>query len=124
MKRIAGLMLMVLIVSISGFARNADSANVHFATSTRVGSNDLPAGDYRMTWTDSGPEAQVSFVQGKKVIATVPAKLAPADNSMVVAHAGNGMEIDTAQEGSATILEEIHLEHLNLLFSRETTAQR
>jgi hypothetical protein len=110
---------MALTVSISGFARNTDSAQIHFATSTRVGSNNLPAGDYKLTWTDSGSDAQVSFAQGKKVVATVPAKLAAAENDW----RSNG-EIDTVQEGSTTVLEEIHLAHLNLSFSHDTVAQR
>jgi hypothetical protein len=123
MKRIASaipgvILLAALTASIPGFAGNAGSTSVHFATPTRVGSNDLPAGDYKVTWTDSGSDTQVSFVQGKKVVATVPAKVVRAENSNI------SLETDTPQGSGTTVLEGINLAHVSLTFGRDTSAQR
>jgi hypothetical protein len=125
MKRIATvkpgfILLAVLSASIPGFAGNVSSTSVHLATPTQVGSSNLPAGDYKLTWTDpSSPDTgtQVNFVQGKKVIATVPAKLVRANNN------ADSVETDNPPH-SATILQEIHLAHVNLSFDATTTAQR
>jgi hypothetical protein len=123
MKRIAtvkpgAILLTVLAASIPGFAANTGSTSVHLDTPTKVGSNDLPAGDYKLTWTDSasGSDTQVNFTQGKKVIATVPAKLVRAKNDT------NSLETDS--QGGTTVLQEIHLAHVNLTFGGPTTAQR
>src|SRR5271154_864858 len=88
MKRIATfkpgvILLAILSASIPVFAGNVNSTSLHFLTTTQVGSSNLPAGDYKLTWTDpasSDANTQVNFVQGKKVIATVPAKLVRAKN--------------------------------------------
>jgi hypothetical protein len=117
MKRIAGLILMALMVPISGFARSTDSANVHFDAATRVVSSDLPAGDYKVTWTGSGADAQVSFTQGRKVVATVPAKVVPANNEATTLETDN-------PGGNETVLQVIHLAHFTLSFGAPTTAQR
>jgi len=37
----------------------------------------LAAGDYTVQWEDAGPSIQLKIMQGKKVIATVPAKVVP-----------------------------------------------
>lgn len=34
-----------------------------------------PPGQYKMTWTEAGTSAEVTFSQGKKPIATVPAQV-------------------------------------------------
>jgi hypothetical protein len=44
---------------------------------TQVNGVQIPAGEYVATWEGSGPNVQVSILQGKKVIATVPAQLVP-----------------------------------------------
>jgi hypothetical protein len=123
MKRISSvlpgvILLAALTASISGFAANTASTSVHFTTPVRVGSNDLPAGDYKVTWTDSGSDTQVSFVQGKKVVATVPAKVVRAENNNI------SLETDTPQGSSTAVLEGINLAHLTLTFGSVTTAQR
>jgi hypothetical protein len=51
-------------------------ANIQINQTVQVGSTQLRPGEYTMTWTDSGSNAEVTFSQGKKVIATVPAEVA------------------------------------------------
>lgn len=120
--RAVGLFLMVLILSTPGFARSKDSITVNFATSVRVGSKNLGEGNYKVTWKGTGEEAQVNFVQGKTVV-TVPAKLVQAENHWVPL-ANDGFEVETQQRDGATVLQEIRLPHLNLLFGHEATPCR
>ncbi|HZD47407.1 MAG TPA: hypothetical protein VE178_01565 [Silvibacterium sp.] len=125
MKRIAtvksGVILFtILTASIPVFAGNVSSTSLHLATPTQVGASDLPAGDYKVTWADSASSdaaTQVNFVQGKKVIATVPAKLARATNN------GPSFETNTLRNGTI-ILQEIRVSHANLSFENTATAQR
>jgi len=124
MKRIAflkpGVILLALLsASIPGIAANTSSTSIHLATPTQVGSSDLPAGDYKLTWTDaasSGSDTQINFLQGKKVVATVPAKLVPARN--------DENTVETNTQNGTSILQVIRLSHVNLSFANTTTAQR
>jgi hypothetical protein len=50
-------------------------ANIQIYETVHVGSTQLTRGDYKMTWTESGSSAEVTFEQGGKVIATVPAEI-------------------------------------------------
>ena len=50
------------------------TANIHIDRTVHVGSPQLAPGAYKMTWTESGSNAEVTFSQGKNVIATVPAQ--------------------------------------------------
>jgi hypothetical protein len=45
------------------------------ADSGQVGSTQLKAGDYKAIWDGTGKDVQVKILQGKNVVATVPAKL-------------------------------------------------
>jgi hypothetical protein len=125
MKRITtfkpgALLLAILSASIPVFAGNVSSTSVHLPTPTQVGSSNLPAGDYKLTWSDtasSDASTQVNFVQGKKVIATAPARVVPAKNDT------NTVETNTPQPGT-TVLQVIRLAHVNLSFGNTTTAQR
>ena len=64
----------LLLFSVSGWARYKMSANIQIYETVHIGSTQLAPGEYRMTWTQSGSNAQVSFSQGKKVILTVAAQ--------------------------------------------------
>ena len=62
-----------LLLASSAFAANR--ANFTFNSPTTVNGTKLKAGDYKLEWDGTGSEVQVSFIQGKKVVAKVPAKL-------------------------------------------------
>jgi hypothetical protein len=49
-------------------------ANIQINQTLHVGSTQLAPGEYKLTWTESGSNVEVSFSQGKKVIATGPAR--------------------------------------------------
>jgi len=50
MKRFFGFALLIASLSVPAFAAK-NSQNVTFTDAIRVGSTQLPAGDYKVTWT-------------------------------------------------------------------------
>ena len=50
-------------------------ANIQIYNTVNVGSTQLAPGEYQLTWTGTGTNAEAIFLQGKKVIATVPAQV-------------------------------------------------
>lgn len=66
----------LVLLSVSGWASDKMKANIQIDQTVHVGSTQLVPGEYKMTWTESGSNAEVTFSQGKKVIATVPAQVA------------------------------------------------
>ena len=70
----------LICFSVSGWASNKMKANIKIYEPVHVGSSQLAPGDYNMTWTESGSNAEVTFSQGKKVIATVPAQVSQASS--------------------------------------------
>ena len=64
------------LLTLSGWAGDKMKANIMIYHAVTVGSTHLSPGNYILTWTESGAGADVTFSQGKNVIATVPAELA------------------------------------------------
>jgi len=64
---------LALLLASSAFA--ASKANLTLNHATTVNGTQLKAGDYKLEWDGSGPDVQLSIVQGKNVIAKVPAKV-------------------------------------------------
>lgn len=69
----SAVMGLALLFASSAFA--ASKANMTLNHATTVNGTQLKAGDYKLEWEGSGPEVQLSIVQGKNVIAKVPAKI-------------------------------------------------
>lgn len=80
------IMGLALLLASSAFA--ATKATLTLQNPTIVNGTKLKAGDYKLEWDGSGPAVEVSIVQGKTVIAKVPAKLvdltSAAQNSSAV----------------------------------------
>jgi len=89
-----GLLLgMALLLASSALASNKGSMNVQ--ESLTVSGKQLSAGDYRLQWEGSGPNVEVNILKGKKVVATVPARLvdispSPSSNAAVVRKNADG----------------------------------
>ncbi|MGC2473756.1 MAG: hypothetical protein WA485_05430 [Candidatus Sulfotelmatobacter sp.] len=88
-----------LLLASSAFAAN--KANFTFNSPTIVNGTKLKAGDYKLEWDGTGSEVQVSFIQGKKVVAKVPAKLVDLNSNSqndaaVVNNNGDGTTTLTA----------------------------
>jgi hypothetical protein len=68
----------LIALSVSAFASDKMRATVHIYEAVSVGSVQLAPGEYTIKWTETGSDAQVTFVQGKHTIGTVPAQLSQA----------------------------------------------
>jgi len=80
------IMGLALLLASSAFA--ATKADLTLQSPVTVNGTTLKPGDYKLQWDGAGPNVEVSIMQGKNVIAKVPAKLvdlsAPAVNTAAV----------------------------------------
>ena len=76
MKLIKFASFALLLFSLNGWASDKMKANIQINEAVHIGSTVLAPGEYKMTWTQTGSNAQVMISQDKKVIATVPARVA------------------------------------------------
>ncbi|MGP0017251.1 MAG: hypothetical protein ACLPHP_01680 [Candidatus Sulfotelmatobacter sp.] len=67
------MMGLALLLASSAFA--ATKASLTLQNPTTVNGSKLKPGDYKLEWEGSGPNVEVSILQGKNVVAKVPAKL-------------------------------------------------
>lgn len=109
MKRLFTCAFVLTLASIPAFAaRNSQSVTVPEAVT--IGSAQLPAGQYKVTWTGSGSSVQVTFKQEDvhtPATATVQAKLVSENHD----HAAVTIN---SQSGVKTI-EQIQLNHVSLI---------
>jgi hypothetical protein len=111
MKRFFGFALLVASLSVPAFAAK-NSQNVTFTDAIRVGSTQLPAGDYKVSWTANGSNAQVTIAEKGKASVTVPAKLIDAKNGHIA--------VLTNTVGGVAVLETIQLDNLSLIIGGAT----
>lgn len=67
------VMGLALLLASSAFA--GTKTNLHLNGPATVNGTNLKAGDYKLEWDGTGPDVQVSIVQGKNVVAKVQGKL-------------------------------------------------
>jgi hypothetical protein len=67
------IMGLALLLASSAFA--ATKAQLSLRSPTTVNGTKLKPGDYKLEWDGSGPNVEVSILQGKTVVAKVAAKL-------------------------------------------------
>ena len=82
-----------LLLASSAFA--ASKADMTLINPATVNGTQLKPGDYKLEWNGTGPNVELTILQGKKVLAKVPAKIvdlqAPAqNNAAVLKKADNG----------------------------------
>jgi hypothetical protein len=68
-----------LIMASSAFA--ASKANLSLINPVSVNGTKLKPGDYKLQWEGSGPDVELSIMQGKTVIAKTPAHVVNLDNA-------------------------------------------
>jgi hypothetical protein len=89
-----GLLLgLALLLATSAFAANKGSLLVSDAFS--ISGKQLAPGDYTVKWEGTGPNVELSILQGKTVVATTPARLvdlssSASQNTAVVRKNGDG----------------------------------
>ena len=108
MKRHLAFALALASLSIPAFA-SKNSQTVTFAEAVKVGSTQLPAGDYRVTWTGAGSTAQVTIAQKGGASVSTPAKVVETKNGHIA--------VLTNHVGQANVLQSIELNNLSLVLS-------
>jgi hypothetical protein len=68
-----------------------------------VSGTQLPAGDYSVKWDGNGPNVEVSFLKGNKVVATTPARLIDLSQKP-----NNDSAVLTSNSDGSKSLTEIH----------------
>ena len=95
----SAVMGLALLLASSAFAAN--KANMTLNHSTTVNGTQLKAGDYKLEWEGSGPDVQLSIVQGKNVIAKVPAKVVELNSKAQ----NDAAVLKSNSDGSTTLTE-------------------
>lgn len=105
LKYFACLMALAVVLPFSAAARDKDQQKVDIVHQVQVGNAQLNPGTYKVEWQNAGPHVNVSFLQGKKVIATVPGTL-KTESSQVIQN-----EVVTQKVANKTMLREIEFSH-------------
>ena len=103
--------LFLLALPVASFAKN--SKEVTFDTPVKVGDTQLDAGTYKVTWTGTGSQVEVSFSQNGNNVATATAQLSnepgPYDSAI---------QIDKRDDGSEVLME-LDFKNFELIFSNQ-----
>jgi hypothetical protein len=77
-----------VLLASSAFA--ATKANMTLINGATINGTQLKAGEYKLEWEGNGPAVEVSIMQGKTVLAKVPAKVvelpSPSANNAAILH--------------------------------------
>ncbi len=106
MKRFLGSIVLSALIAVTAFAADSGSKKIRLDNAVKVGANELPAGDYKVTWTGSGANTEVTLTQGKTKV-TVPAQI------VEVRHNNDG--IATKTENGSRVLTEIQFQKQTLV---------
>jgi hypothetical protein len=67
------VLALAVVAATSAFASN--KGTLHVQEAAQIGGQTVSAGEYQLRWEGAGPNVEVSVMQGKKVVAKVPAQL-------------------------------------------------
>jgi len=115
MKRLFNYALVLALTTAPAFAaKNSESVNLPQAVT--VGSTQLPAGDYKVSWTGTAPDVQVTFAERGKTGpgVTVAAKLIDEKQ----AHTG----LTISRQGNANILEALDMGKVGIVLAGAPSA--
>jgi hypothetical protein len=98
---------MVFLPALAFAQKN--SANVTLDQSVTVAGTQLAPGQYKLIWEGNAPNVNVNFVEGKKTVATAPAKL--------VSNPTSEEAIETAtQTDNTLVLQAVDLKNVTIRF--------
>jgi hypothetical protein len=106
MKRFFGYAMILALFSVPAFAAGK-SQNISFDTAVKVGTTQLPAGDYKLTWAGAGPNVQITIAKRGTPAVTVPAHLVEQNH--------NNQAVVTDSATGANVLKSIELSHVTLV---------
>ena len=110
----AGLVATLLTVSPI-VALAATKKTVDRSEPVAVGSVVLQPGEYRVQWDGSGPQVQVSFREGKRVLVTAPATL----QSQATGY-DQAIEMKARSGSETKALQAIEFKKMSLVFGQTT----
>jgi hypothetical protein len=96
----------------------ANARKVTFTEPVTVGNTVLNAGNYKVKWDGGDSAVQVSFLQGNKTVATVPATVVSETNPFL-----DGAVQIREQKGNAKVLKKILWKSVSLNFDEAALAQ-
>jgi hypothetical protein len=111
MKRLFGFAVLISLLSLPAFAAKNEQM-VNFADTVTVGATKLPAGQYKISWTGTAPNVQVTIVQQDArhpVTATASAKLVDEKHSSI--------QFTTGDQAGVTTLQHLQLRSVSLDFT-------
>ena len=116
MKSFSGIALMLVLVAVPAFAAK-NSQSVQLSETVSVAGTQLPAGQYKVSWTGTGSTVQVTLKQedaGKGATASFAARLVRQDHDRT--------ELTINSQGGVKSLESIDLNHVSLVLSGSPAA--
>ncbi len=115
MKRICLIFVALLcVLPLRAMAGTKQSATINISEPVVISGNHLQPGEYKIHWNGTGDNVQVQFYQGKKEVASTPAKVISQSNSTIPA-----ITMRSTQDGSKTV-NEIDLSKVTLEFPQGT----
>jgi hypothetical protein len=105
MKRFFGFALLLVLSAAPAFGSSKKPQTVIIPETVQVGSTQLPAGTYKLAWTGSESDVQVTLAQAGKTVITFAAKTVEQKNNP-------GVDLNT--NAGVVSLERIHLDNVSL----------
>jgi YD repeat-containing protein len=106
MRRFAALIVLSILIAATAFAADRGSGKILLDSAVKVGATELPAGEYKVTWTGSGTATAVTLTQGKTKV-TTPAQLVEVSRKSDA--------VSTKSENGARVLTEIQFRNQTLV---------
>jgi len=109
------LAAIVLILPLSALASSKNSSNVEIPDKVVVNGKQIQPGTYKVEWNGTGPNVEVSILQGDKTIAQVPARVVDKtyEQQAIVTHQNNS---------GANVLDQIQLKNKELDLKAKTNS--
>jgi len=108
--------LAMLSLPALAFAADKNSASVQIAQPVTVAGTQIAPGNYKLVWEGNGPDVTVNFLNGKKTIATAPAKVVNTASNQQAA-----VETFTTPD-KTQVLKAVDLKNLTLQFQTPVSA--
>ena len=101
------LAAIVLMLPLSALAASKNSSNVQIPDKVVVNGKQIQPGTYKVEWNGTGPNVEVSILQGHKTVAQAPARIVDKtyEEQAIVTHQNNS---------GANVLDQIQLKNKEL----------
>ena len=110
-KRVIAITFILAFLPFAANAASKNSANVAIAHNVTVGTTELPEGTYKVVWTGTDTNAQVTFTHGNWT-KTVPARIVEGRNNIEATL--------TDVKGNTTFLTALEFHNATLQFGEGT----